>query len=73
MKAPIASDDCRVLAKTLVAVKLSEIFEQALDQIERVRAIRMTRQLHPLKSSAWFGVGRRRFGLGLSFFTFFHF
>jgi hypothetical protein len=50
VKASVTGDDGRVFSETLVAVKLHEVFKQALDQIERVRAIRVTRKLHALES-----------------------
>ncbi len=49
MKARQATNDRRVFRKPLVAMKLDEVFKQPLDQIECVRPVGMTRELHALK------------------------
>ena len=49
MKARKAADDCRIIREAAVAVNLSEVFEQALYKIERIRTLRMARELHALE------------------------
>ncbi len=49
MKSRRAANDRRIIREPTVAVQLYELIEQALDEIKRVRAIRMTGQLHALK------------------------
>ena len=53
VKARKATDDRRVVGITTVAMNFDEVFEQPLDEIQRVRPIRMARKLHPLESCGW--------------------
>ena len=41
-------DDRRVVAEDTIAVELDEVFEQQLEEVARVRALRMARQLRTL-------------------------
>src|ERR1044072_561355 len=45
----------RIFRKSLVAMKLDKVFKQTLDEIERVRAILMTSELHALKRRSLLG------------------
>jgi hypothetical protein len=50
MKAREAADHSRVVCKSAVAMYLLKILEESLYEIERIRALRVARQLNPLKS-----------------------
>src|SRR6266852_416381 len=68
MKSRRAANDRGIISEPAVAVQLYELIEQALNEIKRVRAIRVAGQLHTLKRSRAVGRGRRRFFC--SFFPF---
>src|SRR5205814_2871216 len=67
MKRCEAANDRRIISKAAITVNFGEVLKHALDEIERMRPLRMTGKLHPLKSRArillifFFG----HFGLGL--------
>ena len=67
MKARQAAHDRRIFRESLVAMKLDEVFKQPLDQIECVRAIGVTSELHALKRRSLLD-GFRLFGGSLCLF-----
>src|SRR5687768_10465206 len=69
MKASEATNDRRIFSKPLIAVQLDEIFEEPLNQIQRVRTIGVARELHALERSSRFGGFLR---LRFLFFVFAH-
>ncbi len=54
MKASEATNDRRVFGKSLVAVEFDEVFKQSLDQIQCVRPVSMSCELHALKGCSLF-------------------
>ena len=49
MEASKTADHRRIVGKAAIAVKFFEVFENALDEIERVWPIRMARELDALE------------------------
>ncbi len=55
------ADDRRIVAVAAVAMQLLELFEQAVDDLDRVRPPQLTRELHRLPRRP---LGRERRGVG---------
>src|SRR6266446_5063838 len=72
MKSRRAANDRRIIREPAVAVQLYELIEQALNEIKRVRAIRMTGQLHALERTRRFSHLGRFFFVRFFLFGFSH-
>src|SRR6266446_9934111 len=72
MKSRRAANDRRIIREPAVAVQLYELIEQALNEIKRVRAIRMTGQLHARERTRRFSHLGRFFFVRFFLFGFSH-
>ena len=52
MESREAANDRRIISKAAITVNFGKVLKHSLDEIKRIRAVRVTGKLHTLKSRA---------------------